>query len=289
VNQGVDEDGMPRLAEQAMRSGLALSDSGKEQAGMGVAVGDIDGDGLFDMVMTNFSREPNALFRNASSAKTGALFFDEAGRFGIGRPSFFDLGWGVSLFDVELDGDTDLFIANGHVYPHVEGCDISQVRFAQPDRLFHWENDRFVAGAADDIDLADLMDSRPSRGAGAGDLDGDGDIDLVVSVLDGALTILENVSSHEGTWLAVDLRPMAASVGARVVVRAGEDPASRRWVNEVRRGSSFLGTEPRRVHFGLPRSADTVTVSVRWPDGSEDTWKDQPTGRLAVLTHGSGR
>ncbi len=285
LNKGVGDDGLPMLAEQAMRSGLALSDSGKEQAGMGVAVGDVDGDGLFDMVMTNFSREPNALFRNASAKKYGALFFDEAGRFGIGRPSYFDLGWGVSLFDAELDGDTDLFIANGHVYPQVEGCDISQVRFGQPDKLFTWEDDRFAPMAVDDSAARSFSEERASRGLAAGDTDNDGDIDLIVGVLDGAPTVLENIYEHEGRWLKVDLRPMSRSVGARVEVNAGE----RRWVKEVRRGSSFLGVESRVVHFGLPRSSRSLKVTVRWLDGSEDRWEEQAPDQKLVLAHGSGR
>jgi len=291
VNDGLDADGIPKLLEQSMRSGLALSDSGKEQAGMGVAVGDIDRDGLFDLVMTNFSREPNALYRNASGDKTGALFFDEAGRFGLGRPSFFDLGWGVSLFDAELDGDVDLFIANGHVYPQVDECNISQVSFEQPDRMFFWEGGRFVTGSLEsDDDLADLMQARASRGAAAGDLDSDGDVDVVVSVLGGAPRMLENMSTHVGTWVGVDLRPVTASVGSRVEVRtlAGPEGHEARWVNEVRRGSSFLGTEPRRLHFGLPGTAEKVTVFVRWPDGSEESWTDQSTGQVLVLARGTG-
>jgi len=291
VNEGLDAHGIPKLLEQSMRSGLALSDSGKEQAGMGVAVGDVDRDGLFDLVMTNFSREPNALYRNASCDASGALFFDEAGRFGLGRPSFFDLGWGATFFDVELDGDADLFIANGHVYPQVDACNISQVKFEQPDRIFFWESGRFVAGSLEgDDDLADLMQARASRGAAAGDLDRDGDVDVVVSVLGGAPRILENTSTHVGTWVGVDLRPVTDSVGSRVEVRtarSSEEPQAS-WVSEVRRGSSFLGTEPRRLHFGLPRTAEKVSVLVRWPDGTQESWVNQSTGQMLLLARGSG-
>jgi hypothetical protein len=157
--------------------------------------------------------------------------------------------------------------------------------------MFFWEGGRFVTGSLEsDDDLADLMQARASRGAAAGDLDSDGDVDVVVSVLGGAPRMLENMSTHVGTWVGVDLRPVTASVGSRVEVRtlAGPEGHEARWVNEVRRGSSFLGTEPRRLHFGLPGTAEKVTVFVRWPDGSEESWTDQSTGQVLVLARGTG-
>jgi len=283
VNQGPAEDGQPRFVDQALRSGLALSDTGKEQAGMGLAVGDVDGDLRFDLVMTNFSREPNAFYRNASEPDFGLLFFDEAGRMGLGRPSYLDLGWGVTLFDADLDGDRDLFVANGHVYPQVDGCGISQVSFAQADKLFVMQADgRFTTSASEP--LPGVASVRASRGAASGDLDGDGDVDLVVGTLDGPTVVLENVSPRVGTWVQLDLQPSAASVGARVLVTAG----GRQQLAEVRRGSSFLGCEPRAVHFGLPPGAERCTVRVDWLDGRQETWNDVPTGRRSVLVRGQG-
>jgi len=284
VNKGPGDDGRPRFAEQGMRAGLALSAMGKEQAGMGVALGDVDGDLLPDMVMTNFSREHNALFLNASMPGMGALFFDESGSGGIGRPSYFDLGWGATLFDVELDGDLDLFVSNGHIYPQVAGCEISQVAFGQQDRLsLQVKSGRFEPGP--EVQLGEAL---ASRGLAAGDLDGDGDIDLVSSTLDSAPVFVINESTRAGHWLSVELLPVLDAVGATVTIEsgAGDDVVSQR--RAVVRGSSFLCTEDRRVHFGVADGAP-VTVQVTWPDGTVESHAEVALDQRVTLSRGQAR
>ncbi len=283
-NLGPAPDGRPRFREVALRAGVALSDVGREQAGMGVAAGDVDGDGGIDLFLTNFSQEPNTLYRNASTVGSGPLYFDETARSGLAWPSYFDLAWGASFLDADLDGDLDLYVANGHVYPQVDGCELSRIEYAQRDRLF--EN----AGGGVFLDASEragegLRLRLPSRGCAAGDLDGDGDLDLVVTTLDGPPVLLLNETEHAGGWLAVAPAPPAAAVGARVVLLGPVRPA----LAEIRRGSSFLGAEPLAVHFGLGEApGERWPVRVRWRDGLEEVF-DVEVGRVNTVVRGQGR
>jgi hypothetical protein len=271
-----------RFEECGVRAGCALSDTGKEQAGMGVAVGDLDGDLSLDLVMTNFSQEQNAAFRNESRAGQPS-FFDDGGPTGLGWPSFFDLGWGASLLDADLDGDLDLFVANGHVYPQVDGCHISQTTFEQRCRLFEQSA---PARFRDATDRAGAALQRPGahRGSVAGDLDGDGDVDLAVSTLDGPPLLLLNDTPHAGSWLRVLLQPPARAIGARVVLTDG----TRTWAGEARAGSSFLGVEdPAALHVGVAPDA-RLTARVRWPDGRVEVFRELQPGGTARLRQGQG-
>ena len=279
ANQG---DGT--FAEVGFQTGVSRDANGKEQAGMGIAAGDIDGDGREDLVVTNFSGETNALY---VSHKRGG-FRERASPFGLGGPSVGRLGWGTVLFDADLDGDLDLAVVNGHVYPQADevGTDTS---YAQADQLFRYEaaadpskRGRFVEGP--------LSDGAPgvSRAAAAGDLDGDGDLDLVVLDLDGPVRVLRNDTPHgpEAHWLRVALRGTSSNrfgLGARVtaVWEGGQRTV------EVRSSGGFQAACPPEAHFGLGRVSELERIVVRWPAGREQVVEGPELDRLLVITEES--
>ena len=270
-----------RFEELGLRAGCALSDIGKELAGMGVAVGDLDGDQALDLVMTNFSQEQNAVFHNESHAGSPA-FFDEAGKSGLGWPSFFDLGWGASLLDADLDGDLDLLVANGHVYPQVDGCGISQTTYEQRIRCYEQTAPGRFRDATDGAGAA-LQRVAAHRGCAAGDLDGDGRTDLVVAVLDGPPRLLLNATRCAGRMARILLLPPAHAVGARVTLTDG----TRTWSGEARAGSSFLSAEdPAALVVGVPAEA-ALTARVRWPDGKVELFEGLHAG-TSRLRQGAG-
>ncbi len=263
-----------RLAEVGLRRGVALDANGKEQAGMGIAAGDLDADGVPEIFATNFSGEENALYVSDRRAR----WRERASAAGLGGPSRGLLGWGTAMEDFDLDGDLDLAVFDGHVYPEADlpGTDTS---YAQPD-LFHRNrgDGRF--------DTAPLSARPPSvsRTAAAADLDEDGAPDLVAAVLDGPVRVLRNTAGDAGRhWLCVRLRGRGANtqgLGARVSVAWEGGEAWR----EIRTAGGFQAAVPAEACFGLGGAARARRVTVAWPSGARTVLEDVAADRRLVLS-----
>jgi hypothetical protein len=254
--------GNGRFAEQALQSGVAVSADGREQAGMGLDAGDVDGDGRLDLVVTNFSQDYTTLYRNEGEG----LFVDASFRSGLVATLGPNLGWGVGLVDLDNDGLLDLFVANGHVYPDVARTGTSTYR--QRNRVLRNAGHGRFRHAAEDAGGA-LLDEQSSRGAAFGDYDNDGDVDVLVSVIDDVPMLLRNDTAG-GHWITIALdgtRSNRSAIGAKVTVEAG----GRRQVAEVRSGGSFISHNDRRVHFGLADATTVDRLTIRWPSGLMET------------------
>ncbi len=271
-----------RLEERGLLSGVALSEDGRSQAGMGIAAGDEDGDGLEDLFVTNFSGDGNTLSRNIGRG----FFQDVTAETGLAQASHAQLGWGAHLFDADLDGTTDLLLVNGHVYPQVSGV-ASATGHAQANQLFLQGSDGRFSELLSPAGGSGLALLGSSRGLACGDLDNDGDIDSVVVNVDGGVDLVRNESDPRAGWLAFDLKPARGGpepFGARVVVR---EPSGRRQSRWMRTGASYLSSHDPRIFFGLGevRSAE---VSVRWPGGAEESFGRVEAGRFWTLREGAG-
>lgn len=253
-----------RFTDVALVQSVAYSGDGRPQAGMGVAAGDYDRDGRFDLFVTNFSQDHNTLYRNSGQG----YFLDVSGRANLAGSSRPHMGWGTFFFDVDLDGNEDLFVANGHLMPEIEQAGIA-MQYRQPNLLYYNGGDgRFIdisqnAGPG-------LLITEVSRGAAYGDYDNDGDLDILVANLDAAPNLLRNDSQRSGNWLSLQLRasgPNTAGIGARIAVYTDQGMQLR----EVRTGTSFQAQNDLRQHFGLAQ-ATQADVLVRWPDGTEQRY-----------------
>ena len=253
-------EGDGTFVEVGLLAGVAFNGSGQPEGTMGVDAGDVDGDGLQDLVMTNFQWESNTLYRALSAGGFG----DASRESGLGGPSFDRLAFGINLVDVDNDGDQDLFVANGHIDEDIERFD-PQAAYGQPDQLFLNDGGgRF----ADVSGTAGLAFEAPfvSRGSVAFDYDNDGDQDLFVVNSGQPARLLRNDSSTNNHWLAIEPVGRVSNrngYGARVrVVCAGHG-----WLQEHRSGVSYLSQDDPRLHFGLGSCTAVDSVNIRWPSG----------------------
>ncbi len=270
VNQG---DGS--FIEESILAGLAYSERGTEQAGMGIAVGDYDRNGLMDLAVTNFSHDHDTLYRNDGDL----LFTDVSFPSGLGTASYFTLGWGIEFLDLDLDGWQDLFVCHGHVYPQIDGRDTGAT-FREANGLYRNAGDgtlvAFDGGGGPAMAIAES-----SRVLLPVDLDGDGDLDLLVTNLNAPPSLLRN-DGTVASWLSVRLRGSrsnADGIGARVVATIGES----RLVREIRREASYAGSVLPRAHFGLGDAETVDRLEVRWPSGRTSEMTRVAARRLIVI------
>jgi len=261
-------------------SGFALSGEGREQASMGIAIGDYNRDGRVDLLVTTFSDDYKTLFRNEGDAE----FFDVTAQVGLLDPTIPFLGWGAGFLDFDNDGYLDVFMANGHVFRNVERQDWGTT-YAQRPLLF-----RNVAGnkfqevaAATASGLATVI---PARGAAFGDLFNDGHIDVVVNNIDGPPTLLRNVVKNANHWITLKLVGGAKSprdaIGTKVFLFTGGSKQRA----DVYSGASYASSSDFRVHFGLGSLTKADRLEIHWPDGLVQQVENPPIDRILIVSEG---
>ncbi len=267
--------------EEALARGVALSDDGVEQAGMGVGIGDYNLDGRLDIFKTHFSDDTSVLYRNLGKGN-----FDDATETAHLAVETRFTGWGTGIVDLDNDGNPDLLLVTGTVYPEVE-AKLPAYPAKTPRVVFrNLGNGRFdelVAEAGPGIAAA-----HSSRGAAFGDFDNDGDIDVLVVNLNEPPSLLRNdLPRGAGThWIKVKLigrTSNRSAIGARVTARY----AGKRQAQEVLSQSSFFSSNDPRLHFGLGH-VTSVDLTVRWPNGNEHVYAAVPADQIVTIDERDG-
>ena len=277
-----ENNGDGTFADVGWLRGVAYGETGEAQGSMGIAFGDYDNDENQDILVTNFWEETNTLYHNNGE---GVFFSDLSFDAQIAMASFRFLAWGADFFDYDNDGDKDLFVANGHLYPQLERANLG-VEYAQRNQLFENQGDGTFAEISGQMGPGFAV-SKVSRGNALGDYDNDGDIDIFVLNLNDTPTLLRNDGGNRNNWLSVKTigsKSNRDGIGARVSVRCQE----RYQINEVRSGSSYLSHADLRLHFGLGQATKIDTLTVSWPSGSVQTFEDVEVNRALVIREDSG-
>lgn len=265
-------------------SGVALNENGREQAGMGLAVGDYDNDGRIDFYITNFSDDSNVLYHNDGEGN----FTDVTFQAGHGESTYPFLGWGTVFMDFDNDGWKDVLVANGHVYPSVDGKQWG-TSYAQQLLLFrNLKNQRFERVAA--APGSALALALTARGLAIGDLDGDGKLDGVVNNIDEKPTLIRNVAGGTGHWIALRLigdvkkKSPKDAIGTVVYLTTGAN----RQRQDIISGASYSSHNDLTVHFGLGSATKIDRLEIQWPDGSKETVDVPEIDKTLTILQGRG-
>lgn len=275
--------------EEAAPRGLAYNTLGQAQANMGIACGDVDGNGLFSVFITHLTEETNTLWRQHPRG----LFRDCTAAAGVAASRWRGTGFGTVLADFDNDGALDLAVANGRVARSTVPSNASAQeagrfwgRYAERNQLFAGDG----KGS-----FRDLSPQQPafcgqagvSRALAVGDLDNDGGLDLLATTVAGPARLFRNVVPSRGHWLmvrALDPARKRDAYGAEITVTAG-GRSRRSWINP---GYSFLSSNDPRAHFGLGSAEAVESIEVLWPDGVRERFAGSPADRVVVLHKGEG-
>ncbi len=264
----------------ASDAGVAFNEDGREQAGMGSTAADFDGDGHLDLFKTNFSDDTSTLYR----ANGDGTFADVTASSGLSLNAD-SLGWGTMFADVDNDGWPDLLVANGHIYPQVDAAKLG-ASYREPRFLYYnLGNGRFK-----DLSKSSgpgLSAPTSARGMAIADLWNDGRVEAIVNNLNDRPMLLVNQATLHNHWLGLHLigtRSNRSAIGAHVIVNG----STRRWVDEVRNGSSYNSSSDLRLHFGLGAETRLQSVSVIWPNGEAEQFLAPSVDQIVDIKEGTG-
>jgi enediyne biosynthesis protein E4 len=268
------------FTDVAVSAGAAYNEDGREQAGMGVSVGDFNGDGHLDIFKTNFSDDTSTLYRNNGNG----TFDDVTFAAGLGLHTQY-LGWGTTFFDFDNDGWPDLLLVNGHVYPEVDRQHLGST-YPEPRILYRNNGDGTFSDISADAGPG-ITAMHAGRGLAVADLWNDGRLSAVVSNMNAPPSLLVNQVRSSNHWIGIHTigtKSNRDGIGARVTVKAG----TRTLVDEVRSGGSYISNSDLRVHFGLGSVSKVDWVEIHWPSGLTERFDDMAPDTIHTLKEGTG-
>ncbi|HJN13391.1 MAG TPA: FG-GAP-like repeat-containing protein [Pirellulaceae bacterium] len=280
VNKSEPGSRAVRLEERGALSGVAYDDLGRVQSSMGIAARDMNQDGLMDLFVTNFYKERNNLFVQTTQ-QPSLLFGDRSLAMNLSEPSLLAMGWGIQFLDAELDGDWDLAIANGYLDQNTAGAETGKM---QPQFFENQDATRFRELSA--LQLGPYFASHYfGRAMVRLDWNRDGLEDLCITHMEAPVTLLQNTSQRRGRFAAIQLRGVHSSrdaIGTTVQITAG----GKQWTVQRTAGGGFEAASQQQILVGLGDCDSIEQLKVRWPDESEQVFRNVPADRELMLIQG---
>jgi hypothetical protein len=267
------------FAEIGKRAGIAYNEDGSEQAGMGLSADDFRHSGYQDLVKTNFSDDTPTLYLNRGDNN----FDDVTYSSGLGKIKSW-LGWGVQFYDFDNSGWPGILIANGHVYPEVDGKALG-TSYREPKVAYYNLRNGTFANITADAGTT-LSENHSGRGLALGDLFNDGRQEALVNNMNEKPSLYYNTAPVEN-WITLHLvgvKSNRAAVGTSVTLEHGGDKRQQ----EVRSGDGYISQSDLRLHFGLGRSSKAEKIVIRWPNGLVETLSNLAANRYYVVREGQG-
>jgi hypothetical protein len=279
------------FVEEAAARGVAYNAMGQTAGNMGIGLGDVNNDGLFDLFVTHLTEELNALWVQESRG----AFQDRTAGMNLSRPLWRGTGFGAVMADLDLDGDCDLVFVNGLVKRSrtpvpdaIERLNDFWRQYAQRSQLLANDGD----GKFRELSLENpVLCGRAivGRGLACGDIDNDGRIDLLITGTGGPAQLLRNTIAGGHHWLTIRAIDPALggrdAYGAEIRITSG----SRKWWRLVQPGYSYLSSSDARAHFGLGNVPSIDSIQVLWPDGTEEHFPSCPVDQVVTIRKGAGK
>ncbi|REJ75895.1 MAG: hypothetical protein DWQ29_16205 [Planctomycetota bacterium] len=267
----------PRFTDNALPAGLALNGDGRSEACMGIAAGDANRDGRLDLFVTNFTEETNTLYIQ----QAGGLFVDGTKVAGLAQPSYHLLGFGTQFLDVDLDGDLDLIVTNGHIDDYRAAGQM----YAMPPQFFLNAGDgRFAEVPA--LTLGPYFQKHFfGRGLARLDWNQDGREDTAISHLQANSALLTNTTTDVGNYVSLQLRGASSdrdAVGAIATVFVEGVPT----VRHLSAGDGYQARNQPLLHFGIGSAQFVDRLIIRWPSGRVDELDEVPVNRMLLAVEG---
>ncbi len=274
-------NGNGTFTEEGMQAGVAYGEDGIARGAMGVDASDYDHSGRSHLLVGNFANQMLGLYHNEGNG----FFVDEAPSSTVGRASLLSLTFGTFFFDFDNDGYDDIFAANGHIEPDINHIQ-PKVQYSEPPLLFHNQGNGRFENVSNEIG-SDFGRPIVARGAAFADFDRDGDLDVLINTNNGPAILFTNEGGNRNNWLTLRLRGTHSNRSALGAVVRIQSDLGKQW-RTVHSGSSYCSQSDLSLTFGLAHDRLVQTLSVDWPSGAHQQFKNVPVNQFLSIDEDRG-